>query len=167
MYLLDMNVLTEAKNRYYAFPICPGFWNWLRQESARGTVGSVDKIRDEIEAGDRDDPLRQWIRHDSPLNFHSPDSHTIQALKEISNWVADQNCPEREKQFFLSKADPLLIAYAKAHNHTVVTHEVLVGPTSKKVKIPNVCEAMQVQWLDCFKMLHKEKASFHLNSQVC
>ncbi|PMD04330.1 DUF4411 family protein, partial [Brevibacterium paucivorans] len=26
MYLLDANVLIEAKNRYYAFDIAPGFW---------------------------------------------------------------------------------------------------------------------------------------------
>ena len=25
-YLLDSNVFIEAKNRYYAFDICPGFW---------------------------------------------------------------------------------------------------------------------------------------------
>lgn len=31
MYLIDSNVLIEAKNRYYAFDIAPGFWTWLEQ----------------------------------------------------------------------------------------------------------------------------------------
>ena len=26
MYLIDSNVFIEAKNRYYAFDIAPGFW---------------------------------------------------------------------------------------------------------------------------------------------
>ncbi len=28
-YLLDANVFIEAKNLYYAFDICPGFWTWM------------------------------------------------------------------------------------------------------------------------------------------
>jgi len=31
MFLVDANVLIEAKNRYYAFDIAPGFWAWLDQ----------------------------------------------------------------------------------------------------------------------------------------
>jgi hypothetical protein len=26
MYVVDANVLIEAKNRYYAFDLAPGFW---------------------------------------------------------------------------------------------------------------------------------------------
>lgn len=29
VYLLDSNVFMEAKNRYYAFDIVPGFWQAL------------------------------------------------------------------------------------------------------------------------------------------
>jgi len=28
-YLLDSNVFIEAKNKYYRFSLCPGFWDWL------------------------------------------------------------------------------------------------------------------------------------------
>ena len=35
-YLVDANVLIEAKNRYYAFDIAPGFWKWLDQAHAQG-----------------------------------------------------------------------------------------------------------------------------------
>ena len=42
-YLVDTNVLIEAKNRYYAFDIAPGFWKWLNQEHAQGTVFSQVK----------------------------------------------------------------------------------------------------------------------------
>ena len=45
-YLVDANVLIEAKNRYYAFDIAPGFWKWLDQAHAQGTVFSRVKIPD-------------------------------------------------------------------------------------------------------------------------
>lgn len=34
-YLIDANVLIEAKNRYYAFDIAPGFWKWLDRAGTR------------------------------------------------------------------------------------------------------------------------------------
>lgn len=41
-YLIDSDVLITAKNRYYAFPICPGFWDSLLHASFQGTVHSID-----------------------------------------------------------------------------------------------------------------------------
>ena len=49
-YLVDANVLIEAKNRYYAFDIAPGFWKWLDQAHAQGTVFSRVKIPDACRA---------------------------------------------------------------------------------------------------------------------
>ncbi|MBF0147506.1 MAG: DUF4411 family protein [Magnetococcales bacterium] len=34
-YLLDSNVFIEAKNRYYAFDICPGFWEWMNDSGSK------------------------------------------------------------------------------------------------------------------------------------
>lgn len=28
-YLIDSNAFIESKNRYYAFDICPGFWDFM------------------------------------------------------------------------------------------------------------------------------------------
>jgi hypothetical protein len=44
-YLLDANVFIEAKNRYYGFEICPGFWEWLISENAADRVFSIEKRR--------------------------------------------------------------------------------------------------------------------------
>ena len=162
MYLLDSNVLKEAKNRYYSFGICPGFWNWLEQSSEAGLVGSVESIRMEINDGDEDDDLRQWINNGQPLEFFSPDAATVEAMKEVSRWVMMRDYDEKNRSAFFAKADPLLIAHAMAHQHTVVTHESYVPSNSKKVKIPNVCEAMEVPWINCFDMLASEQARFTL-----
>lgn len=39
MYLLDTNVLIEAKNRYYAFDLAPGFWAWIGEAHRQGVTG--------------------------------------------------------------------------------------------------------------------------------
>ena len=40
MFLVDSNVLIEAKNRYYAFDIAPGFWRWLDIAHGKGRACS-------------------------------------------------------------------------------------------------------------------------------
>jgi hypothetical protein len=162
MYLLDANVLKEAKNRYYQFQVCPGFWDWIRRESSVGRVASIDAIRTEIEAGDENDPLRIWVRDDSPLNFVAPDASTLEAMRKVVRWVMAQDYEEKNLSAFLGKADPFLVAHAMAHDGVVVTQEAYVPANSRKVKIPNVCEAMEVEWMNCFQMLNREKARFIL-----
>lgn len=166
MYLLDSNILKEAKNRYYSFTICPGFWEWVRQGSGSALLGSVSKIRDEINDGDDDDELKIWINNGQPLKFFAPDAATIEAMKVVSRWVMAQAYDEKNRAAFFAKADPLLVAHAMAHQGTVVTHESYVPSNSRKVKIPNVCEAMEVRWINCFEMLREGAASFHLSSKA-
>jgi PIN domain protein len=48
MYLVDSNVLIEAKNRYYAFDIAPGFWAWLDQAHQQSLACSIEAVRDEL-----------------------------------------------------------------------------------------------------------------------
>ena len=42
MYLLDTNVFIEAKNRYYAFDIAPGFWTWLDTAHQKSLACSIE-----------------------------------------------------------------------------------------------------------------------------
>lgn len=44
-YLLDSDVMMEARKRYYGFDICPGFWEWIEREHQKGTLLSVEKVR--------------------------------------------------------------------------------------------------------------------------
>lgn len=43
-YLLDANVFIEAKNAYYGFDFCPGFWEWLVPKNREGLVFSIEFI---------------------------------------------------------------------------------------------------------------------------
>lgn len=68
------------------------------------------------------------------------------------------------KNRFLSKADPLIVAFALAGGHTVVTHEK-AEPISQKVKIPDVCQALGVECRDTFYVLSQLKARFVLETK--
>lgn len=57
-YLLDTNTLIQAKNEYYAFDLCPGFWDWLDEKNGAGTIFSVQAVKEELARGD--DQLAQW-----------------------------------------------------------------------------------------------------------
>ena len=57
-YLLDANTFIQAKNEYYGFDICPGYWDWLERENTAGNVFSIDRIGDELKQGN--DQLATW-----------------------------------------------------------------------------------------------------------
>lgn len=67
---------------------------------------------------------------------------------------------------FLRGADPWLIAKAKVLNAVVVTHEVLVPETAKKIKIPNVCEKFGIQYMNTFQLLRKLEACFVMKTKA-
>jgi len=50
-------------------------------------------------------------------------------------------------------ADGWLVAYAKVKGCVVVTHELPSPDVRRKVPIPNVCRAFNVQFVDTFEML--------------
>jgi hypothetical protein len=161
-YLLDSNTFIEAKNGYYDFDVCPGFWDWVLARHAAGDVFSIDKIGKELTDGT--DDLAAWVVNSASGLFLAPDAATIEQMKHVAEWVMKQPYDEKSRARFFAKADPFLIAHAAAHGHTVITHETKVGSDSKKVKVPNVCEAFGVSWMHSFALLRKEKARFVLAS---
>ena len=48
-------------------------------------------------------------------------------------------------------------------SHTVVTHEVAAG-SKKKIKIPDACISLGVQFMTPFTMLRRERARFVLGA---
>jgi hypothetical protein len=161
-YLLDSNIFIQAKNEYYGFDLCPGFWDWLEQQNQAGKVFSIELVQAELKRGG--DELSRWAVAQGSKFFLPLDSPAIQAMTTVSTWV--QNEPYRDvvKRDFLSVADPFLVAYAQAHDHTVVSHEVYVKGERKKVKIPAVCHALNVPYIRTFQMLRQEGARFVLPS---
>lgn len=160
-YLIDASSLIESKNRLYDFEVCPGFWDWLSQQNAAGLIYSIQKIKEELLKGD--DDLSRWAKQQGSGFFLSHnDEGTMQCMTRVSQWVSRSDFKPQAKAEFLAGADPFLIAYAMAHEHTVVTDEVLELGRKNKVKIPVVCQEFDVPWIGLLDMLRQTGAKFVL-----
>jgi hypothetical protein len=159
-YLLDSDVLIQAKNLHYGFDFCPAFWAWIDERHATGAVFSIEKVGDELKAGA--DDLASWASS-RPELFLKPDSAVIPSLQTVSQWATNGAYSPAAVSTFLQVADYYLIAHAHAHQHIVVTHEVVAHGT-KKIKIPNACIDLGVKCMTPFEMLRLETARFVLGT---
>lgn len=159
-YLLDANVFIEAKNRYYAFDICPGFWDWMDHIVNDGDLMSIVMVRDELIKGN--DELAEWIedRKDEFWFLSVDDVETQKNFKRVVAEVEAGAYRPAAKAEFLSGADPWLVAKAAAIGATIVTHEVADLGARKRVPLPNICDAFDVPWENTFNVLRALSASF-------
>jgi hypothetical protein len=161
-YIIDANTFMEAARGYYAFDFARPFWNSLVGYAQRNRIISLDKVLDEINKGN--DELKVWANRDFVSYFaESQTSAVIQQYATLVNWADRQpNYLQLAKDEFMEddNADAWIIAYAMAHDCTVVTDE-LPNPNSKKrIFIPDVCNAFGVPFCDIFTMLRAVNFSF-------
>jgi len=163
-YVLDTNVFIQAKRRYYAFDLCPGFWESLIAYHKSGRLRSIEQVR--MELNDVNDEITRWVTKQMPKSCFVPtdDSKVVNEYDRIIAWAkAQPQYFELAISEFSAKADAWLIAYAKIHGLIVVTLEEYSKDARRKVLIPNVCEAFNVEYVDTFKMLRDLGISFHWN----
>ena len=158
-YLLDTNVFIQAKNLQYGFDFCPAFWDWLDRMHAQGEVLSIRQVGEELGAGE--DDLAEWAAARGDAFFRPPDNQVLAVAPRVSAWATGQGYEPVAVNTFLQIADYWLVAYALAHGHTVITHEVPAN-SSKKIKIPNACVGLEVRFMTPYQMLRVEKARFVL-----
>ncbi len=158
-YLLDANVFIQAKNLHYGFDFCPAFWDWLIEANNAQKVFSIEKVSNELVAGN--DELAKWAIERGSSFFLPPDSQTMDALGQVSQWVVKQGYEPAAVNTFFQVADYYLIAHALAHEYTVVTHEI-PSDSRKRIKIPNVCVGLRIRFLTPYEMLRIEHARFVL-----
>lgn len=158
-YLLDTNIFIQARNLQYGFDFCPAFWDWLEQNNAASKVFSIQHVSGELQAGG--DDLSDWAAARGDRFFLAPDEAVLPALPRVSTWAAGQNYEPAAVNTFLQVADYWLVAFALAHGHTVVTHEVPAN-TTRKIKIPNACVGLNLHFMTPYQMLRHERARFVL-----
>ena len=130
-YLLDANVFIQAKNLHYGLDFCPAFWDWLIAGNQAKRVFSIEKVGDEIEAGD--DELSAWAANVAGF-FLKPDAAMLPALGSVSGWCKSELRAGRSSTF-LQVADYYLVAHALAHGHTIVTHEI-ASTSRRRLRFP-------------------------------
>lgn len=166
-YLIDSDVLITAKNRYYAFPICPGFWESLLHWNRQGAIHSIDRVKQELLNGSPDDDLVQWVGNAVPDEFFysCADSAVVDAFREVMLWAQRHGqYTDAAKAKFASGADGWLVAYSRVNATTVVTNEQPAPDSKKEIKLPDVCDQFSVHYEDTFSMLHKVGVQYHFSA---
>jgi predicted nucleic acid-binding protein len=153
---LDTNVFVEAKNRWYRFEIFPKFWDFLSEEIDNGSICSPKFVYDEIMKGK--DKLTEWIRVRKNKGVCiSADANVQLEYRKIAAHVLAKY-PRNQYEEFLAGADGWLIATAIRFGGTVVTQES--HSRKKKIRIPTICAAFNVQNTDIPGLLDHFKPKF-------
>lgn len=166
LFLVDSDVFITAKNTYYAFGICPGFWEGVIQQHEKGRVFSIDRVRNELLAGRKSEDLAQWVTKELPPSFFldAESGDVPNRYTEIMLW--SQRHPayaDSAKAKFATGADGWLVAYAKLHDAIVVTNEVGAPNAKSDIKLPDVCAQFGVPVMNTFSMLTELAVRFELS----
>ena len=107
-----------------------------------------------------DDTLKEWL---SKRNYFFRDINDgVQGcLAEVFQEPNHRRLVDSTKQ--RSIADPWVIAHAMAEDAIVVTKEQFETNTTRRIKIPNVCEAMGIEWIDDFEMVRRLGMQFRVS----
>jgi len=162
--LIDANVFFEANRKYYSRSICPGYWDALEHYATRGSICSIDLVRDEILRGNESDWAREWASDRAPQKMWlSTECEEIKAaFEEIARMVRESGRYRKTAQdmFFASNTDGMLIATAKVHGRKIVTMEKSDAKRRKEVKIPDLCKELGVAYLNTYQMLDELEIRF-------
>jgi hypothetical protein len=159
-YLIDTDVFIAAKNLHYGMDFCPAFWEWLVAANNAGKLLSIEAVPDDLANGG--DELAEWAEARDDGFFVSPIERDLVALGQVTQWINDHRTyTPAAKQTFLGCSDYFVVSQALAGGHSVVTHEKPENSVHR-VKIPSVCVALRVRYMNCWQMPRSERARFVL-----
>lgn len=163
-FVLDANVFIQSHRDHYAFDIVPGFWKALLDQHDDGTLVSIDRVKEEVLSGGKDDALEDWVKKTSPKTLWATtkEAKTAAAYGEMMNWVqASAHYTDAAKRIFATNADGWLAAYAKVNKLAVVTHEKFNADKKVEVPLPNLCKQFGVESITTFEMLRRLNIKFN------
>ncbi|MBS0556675.1 MAG: DUF4411 family protein [Proteobacteria bacterium] len=163
IYIVDADVLLTAKNRYYAFDLCPGFWASIIHEHKSGRLRSIDSVRRELLNGRPDEDLVLWVKNKLPSGFFLDTSEpdVANAFGEVMLWATrSSQYYDSAKAAFATKADGWLVAYAMVHGVKVATNELSNPDSRREVKLGDACLKFGVKYEDTFEMLRALKLRY-------
>ena len=149
-YCLDANVLIQAWQKYYSPNVCPSYWDTLNALGIENKIFMPEMVYEEITR--TEDDLSEWLKS-SNIPIRKIDENVTKCLQEIysSNPIHKFLVDNTKAR---SLADPWVIAHAINERAIVVTKEEKVTAlNSKKIKIPNVCDNMNILWMNDFQMI--------------
>lgn len=107
-----------------------------------------------------DDELKKWIEDNLPADFFKPTDtqEILTSYAQIANWANSKNdfyVPRAINEFLdYNNADAWLVAYALSlkENGLIITQEISQPNRKNKIKIPDVCDAFNIQYKNTIEM---------------
>jgi hypothetical protein len=136
----------------------------VQQLANSGTIISIDKVKNEIY--DRNDALENWCNSNLPEDFFKSTSDVMNEYGRISVWAYSKKdffMPNALNEFLdADEADAFLIAYCLADpsNRFVVTQEIRQPGRKNKIKIPDCCIDLGVNYLNRIGMFRQLGETF-------
>jgi predicted nucleic acid-binding protein len=150
IYCLDTNVLIQAWQKYYSEKLCPDYWKVLNELGEKDKIFIPEEVYREIEKVD--DGLLAWLKN-SKITIREKDTDITNNISKIFNTDPKHKLLVDAKKG-RSLADPWVIAHSMKYKATLVTKEEKDrSPSSKTVKIPDVCENMKVRCINDFQFI--------------
>jgi hypothetical protein len=147
IYCIDTSALIAAWYERYKPNRFPKLWEQFDQRITDGRLVSSSLVLREC-SKQRSEELHAWLKPREAM-FLVPDEAVQGQVDHIVNTYTGLVAAGKEK----FQADPFVIALAKVSGNTVVTEET--GPTSLS-KIPGVCNAMKVEWVNLMQLIDEE-----------
>jgi len=164
VYVVDSNFFIQAHRVSYPLDIAFSFWNKVKQLADEGKIISIDKVKNEIY--DKNDALEKWCMANLPKDFFKDSSQVMVAYGQVSAWAISKSAhylPNALNEFLdADEADAFLVAYAltDTSNRVVVTQEISEPNRKNKIKIPEACNALNVQFVNTIKMFRQLGETF-------
>jgi hypothetical protein len=134
------------------------FWEKIKKLCLENRIVSIDKVKDEIFKND--DQLKKWIESNIPEDFFKS-TETEEVLikyREVVQWAnsrTDHYIKKAIDDFLRYKnADAWVVAYALSINENcvIITQEKSEPNRKSKIKIPEVCDAFKIQYMNIIEM---------------
>ena len=156
-YCIDANVLIQAWQKYYSPKICPSYWEILNHLGINERIFIPEVVYEEIVR--TEDDLSKWLKV-SDIPIRKIDENVASCLRSIYS-----HSPEHKSLVDNTKgrslADPWIIAHAISEKAVVVTKENKeTAINSRRIKIPNVCDNMNVRWVNDFEFINELEIKF-------
>ncbi len=157
IYCLDTNVIIQDWQKYYSPKICTSYWDVLNRLGLENRIFIPKEVFEEITRNE--DELAELLKV-SKIPLCNLNESVTKCLSNIfaanpTHRLLVDNVKQR------SLADPWVIAYAMSEDACVVTKEEKVtAANSDRIKIPNVCENMNVRCINDFQFIEEINIRF-------
>lgn len=152
LHSFDTSSLLNGRRDLLPPEVFRSLWANVEAMIASGEIRAVDVVRDEL--GRRDDEVNRWARAQANL-FVALDADIQRATRE----VLAQHPRLMGQGGGRNAADPFVVGLARARGGIVVSEERPSGNLNKP-KIPDVCDALGVRWLNLIAFVRAQGWSF-------